>query len=253
MRSKPAFLPIMLVMLSAATALSQVTIGRKPRFKAVAFDYFVIFDPSSITPAVEREFPGKGVEIARTWQRKQFEYAFLRSITGDFKDFYEVTADALDFTVRSMGVPVAPQQRERLLNSYLALSPWPDAADGLRKLRAAGVRIITIANFSPRMLRSNAENAGITELFDSLLSTGTNRSFKPDRKAYMLGLKKLHLERNEVLFAAFGGWDVYGAKRFGYQTYWVNRFGQPLEVLGVVPDATSGGMDGLVKFVLGKE
>ena len=211
--------------------------------------YFANFDSgvSTVVQAIGEPSTRPVQPRAASWRK------VLRSITGDFKDFYEVTADALDFTVRSMGVPVTPQQRERLLNSYLALSPWPDAADGLRKLRAAGVRIITIANFSPRMLRSNAENAGITELFDSLLSTGTNRSFKPDRKAYMLGLKKLHLERNEVLFAAFGGWDVYGAKRFGYQTYWVNRFGQPLEVLGVVPDATSGGMDGLVKFVLGKE
>ena len=89
-------------------------------------------------------------------------------------------------------------------------------ANAPKKLRASGVRIITIANFSPKMLRSNADNSGITGLFDELLSADVNQTYKPDPKAYELGLKHLHLKKEEVVFAAFGGWDVYGAKSFGY-------------------------------------
>jgi 2-haloacid dehalogenase len=240
-------------LLTACLMTSQAVPAQKPRFKAVAFDYFVIFDPSSITPAVERELPGRGEEFVKAWQRKQFDYAFLRSITRDHKDFFEVTGDALDFTARSLGVELSPGQRERLLNAYLTLSPWPDTVGALRKLRASGVRVITIANFSPRMLRSNADNAGITSLFDDLLSTQRNRSFKPQPEAYQLGPDTLHLQRGEIVFAAFGGWDAYGAKRFGYPTFWVNRFGLPMERLDVVPDGTSRGMNGLLEFVLGKE
>lgn len=55
-------------------------------------------------------------------------------------------------------------------------------------------------------------------------------SYKPDPRAYRLGLDALQLTRNEIVFAAFGGWDAAGATTFGYPTVWVNRFGQPMEV-----------------------
>jgi 2-haloacid dehalogenase len=84
--------------------------------------------------------------------------------------------------------------------------PWPDAVAALRKLKAAGVRIITISNFSGKMLRANAEHAGISDLFDDVLSTEVNGTYKPDPRAYALGLKRLKLKKNEIVFAAFGGW-----------------------------------------------
>jgi 2-haloacid dehalogenase len=225
----------------------------RPRFKAVAFDYFVIFDPSSIVPSVEREFPGRGIEFTKAWQRKQFDYAFLRSITARYRDFFQITGDALDFTAESMGLTLSSEARSRLLGSYLSLKPWPDAVNALRRLKRAGVRVITIANFSPEMLKANADRAGITDLFDELLSTRTNSTFKPDPKAYGLGLNRLHLGKGEIIFAAFGGWDAYGAKSFGYPTYWVNRFSVPEERLGVRVDGTSTDLEGFLRFMLGEE
>jgi len=247
-----------LYVVAIGCVLSTVSIAQsrdtpKPRFKAVAFDYFVIFDPNSIIPFVEKEFPGKGAEFTRTWQRKQFDYAFLRSITGQFKDFLEVTGDAMDYTADWMNISMSADARTRLLNAYLKLKPWPDTVRVLNELRASGIKIITIANFSPRMLRSNADNAGITDLFDELLSTEASGTYKPDAMAYELGLKHLHLKKDEVVFAAFGSWDVYGAKSFGYPTFWVNRFNVPGEKLGVEPDGKSTGLDGLLDFVLRKE
>jgi 2-haloacid dehalogenase len=100
------------------------------------------------------------------------------------------------------------------------------------------------------MLRANAEQAGITGLFDVLLSTEANGTYKPDPAAYELGMKTLKLKKKEIVFAAFGGWDAYGAKSFGYATYWVNRFNLPAEELGLKADATSTDMQGLLGFVL---
>src|SRR5579872_4454084 len=120
-----------------------------------------------------------------------------------------------------------------------ALKPWPDAIEALRTLKASGLRIITIANFSPKMLRANADRAGITDLFDDHLSTEANGTYKPDPRAYALGIERLKLKKEEIVFAAFGGWDAYGAKSYGYTTYWVNRFNVPAEELGVKADATS--------------
>jgi 2-haloacid dehalogenase len=232
-------------------SLTQAAESSPPRFKAVAFDYFVLFDPNSVVEHVEKEFPGRGLEFTRAWRAKQFEYGFLRSITDRHADFFEVTGDALDYTAQAMQVEMTSERRARLLQAYLALKPWPDTVTALRKLKAAGVRIITIANFSPRMLRENADRSGIAGLFDELLSTEVNRTYKPDPKAYELGMQRLGLQKHEIVFAAFGGWDAYGAKSFGYPTYWVNRFKLPAEHLGVEADRTSGDLSGVLEFVLG--
>jgi len=220
------------------------------RFKAVAFDYFVLFDANSVVSEVDKVFPGKGLEFTKAWRGKQFEYGFIRSITKRHADFFNVTGDALDYTAEAMNLNLTAPDRARLLNAYLTLKPWPDAIAALQKLKAAGLRIITVSNFSRKMLQASADHAGITNLFDELLSTEVNGTYKPDAKAYELGMKRLHLKKSEIAFAAFGGWDAYGAKTFGYATYWVNRFNLPTEKLGTRADAASGDMQGLLEFVL---
>lgn len=224
--------------------------GSKPRFQAVAFDNFVIFDPNSVVPEVDKLFPGKGAELAKIWRAKRVEYSFLRTITERHADAFKVTEDALVYAAAAMKLDLSPDARRQLMHAYLALKPWPDAIEGLRKLKSSGVRIITISNSSPWMLRANAEQAGITDLFDELLSTEVNGTEKPDRRAYALGMKKLKLKKKDIVFAASGAWDAYGAKSFGYTTYWVNRFNLPAEELGLKADATSTNMQGLLDFVL---
>ena len=110
--------------------------------------------------------------------------------------------------------------------------------------------MITIANFSPTMLRANAERAGLTPLFDALVSTDANHTYKPDPRAYQLGVDRLKLDKRDIVFAAFGGWDAAGAKSYGYPTVWVNRLNQPPEELGLHPDRTVTDLNGLLDFVL---
>jgi 2-haloacid dehalogenase len=221
-----------------------------PRFKAVAFDYLALFNPDSIIPEVERVFPGEGRTLTVLWRTRQFEYAWLRSMTGRYADFFAIAEDSLVYAANSLNLQLTPEHKRQLLEAYLHLEPWPDTTNALQMLKNAGVRIITITNFTPTMLRANAERAALTGYFEALVSTDALRLYKPDPRAYQLGMNQLHLEKREILFAAFGGWDAAGAKSFGYPTFWVNRFNQPFEELGVRPDKTSPTLDALLDFVL---
>ena len=98
-------IPALFVVLSLLNGEAQAAGPSTSHFKAVAFDYFVIFDPNSVVPEVEKAFPGKGVEFTKAWRSKQFEYSFLRSITSDHEDFFKVTGDALDYTAEQMHEP----------------------------------------------------------------------------------------------------------------------------------------------------
>jgi 2-haloacid dehalogenase len=247
---------IALMAVAAASVAGQAPPGAvdapaRPRFRAVAFDYLVLFDASSVAGPAEQDFPGRGLELVQLWQARQFQYSWLRSIADRYVDFFAVTEHALVYAANAMKLELTAERKQRLLNAYLHLAPWPDTADTLRRLREHGIRVIALANFSPDMLQANAENSGLAGLFDALVSTDANRTYKPDPRAYRLGMERLHLARQEILFAAFGGWDAAGAKAFGYPTVWVNRFNQPAEELGIRPDRIVPDLSGLLEFVLG--
>lgn len=233
---------------------SPAAVGRAdraaPRFKAVAFDYFVLFDPDSIVSHAEELFPGKGRQLTTLWRNRQFEYTWLRSVAHRYIDFSAVTRDALTYSAHAMNLQLTRDDERRLLDAYRHLSLWPDTVGTLQTLKRSGVRVIALSNFSPAMLRANAEYAHITDLVDAFVSTDENRTYKPDPRAYQLGVDRLHLAKSATVFAASAGWDAAGAKSFGYPTFWVNRANQPGEELGVTPDATSPGLADLLEFVL---
>lgn len=233
------------LVLSAGVASEPIPVAT-PRFRAVAFDFLVLFNPDSVLPEVERAFPGRGREIANAWRTRQFEYTWLRSLTGRYVDFDAVTEDALLYATHAVGVDLTAEKNAQLMDAYRHLQPWPDAADALSRLRAAGIRVIALANFSPAMLQSNAAHAGLLDAFDALVSTDAARVYKPDPRAYQLGVDALHLPKSSILFAAFGGWDAVGGEAFGYPTVWVNRVDLPHEELGVNPDAVVHDLAGLV-------
>jgi 2-haloacid dehalogenase len=223
---------------------------RPPRpVRAVLFDAFPIFDPRPVFARAEAMFPDKGAELSSLWRTRQFEYTWLRAAGRRYEDFWRVTEDALVAAARALGIAMSLDERARLMQSYLELTAYGDVPEALRSLRRAGVRLGLLSNLTPRMLHASIHNAGLAGVIEHVLSTDGVRSYKPDPRAYQLGLDALRLERDEVLFAAFAGWDAAGAKWFGYRTYWVNRARQPAEELGVAVDGSGATLGDLAAYV----
>lgn len=135
------------------------------------------------------------------------------------------------------------------MQAFLGMKAHPDVLVGLQSLRAAGIRLGFLSNLTEAMLRAATRSAGLDGFFEQFLSTDRVRAYKPDPRAYAMGLDGFGLPREEIVFAAFGGWDAAGAKSFGYRTFWCNRLGQPVEGLDAAPDAIGGTVGDLVRFV----
>ncbi|WP_051953310.1 haloacid dehalogenase type II [Methylocapsa aurea] len=234
---------------AAGLISTPAAVGTAARFDAVAFDGFPIFDPRSVAALCEVLFPGRGEALSEAWRTRQFEYAWLSSLAGRYRDFWEVTGLSLDVAASTLKLHMTIEQRERLMTAYLSLPLWPDAAPALTALKAAGIRLAFLSNLSPLMLAENIAAANLGWIFDHVLSTDAVKSYKPDPKAYQLGIDALGARRERILFVASAGWDAYGAKAFGYPTLWVNRSGQPSETLGAPADAIVANMNGLAGFV----
>ena len=160
-----------------------------------------------------------------------------------------MTEDALVFATNRLKLNMSSGNRAMLMNEWLKLKPWPDVVPALESMKGAGLRLACLSNFTRNMLAANIESAGLQELFEQYLSTDQRRTYKPDPRAYQLGLDALKVKREEVLFVAFAGWDAAGAKLFGYRTFWVNRQRLPAEELGVSPDGSGETLADLVRFL----
>ena len=218
--------------------------------KAIAFDGFAIFDPRSVFGLAERLFPGKGMELGNAWRTKQFEYAWLRTLTGRYADFWQVTDDALVFSARLLKLDLRRSEHDELMQAYLEIKAWPDVPPVLKLLKGAGVRMAILSNFTAPMLDRAVKNSGLENIFEPHLSTDRVRAYKPDPRAYQMGVDAFGLSRQEIAFVAFGGWDAAGARSYGYPTFWVNRMSLPQEELGAGPDAIGGNLDHLMEFVI---
>ena len=151
--------------------------------EAVAFDAFPVFDPRPVAALAERIFPGKGEALVAAWRTRQFEYQWLRTLAGRFADFAETAEASLVFAAKLQHLDLAPQKRAALMQSHLALEPWPDAPDALRALKAAGLRLAFLSNMTAGMLEGGIRNAKLDGLFEHVLSTDRVRAHKPDPRA----------------------------------------------------------------------
>jgi 2-haloacid dehalogenase len=221
----------------------------RPKIRAICFDLFTIFDPRSLVSVAERFAPGQARELCDAWRVRQFEYSWLRAVGNQYADFEHVTAEALDYAAGARKLELSESARRTLVAAYSELEPWPDTRATLEAWKHAGLRLAPLSNYTPRMLAHLLDHAGLTELFDAQLSTDAVRSFKPDPRAYALGPAELGLPREQIAFAAFGGWDAAGAKWFGFPTFWLNRLGVPKEALAPGPDGTGSTLAELNEFV----
>ena len=210
--------------------------------RACVFDaYGTIFDFASAAARCTDALGGEAARLTALWRDKQLQYSWLRAVQGRHADFWQVTGDALDFALETLGL-TEPGLRERLMQLYLALDPFPEVPEMLRRLRAAGLWTAILSNGSPEMLSAAVENAGLVGLFDHVLSVELVGVYKPHPKVYRLACDRLSLDAGVILFAFSNAWDVHAASAFGMRTVWCNRYGQRRERLPSRPDREIGSL-----------
>lgn len=204
--------------------------------RACVFDaYGTLFDFASAAAACREIEPDRRAALTALWRDKQLQYTWLRSLQGRYADFWQVTGDALDFALDSLGM-AAPGLRDRLMGLYRTLSPFPEVPGVLGALRRAGFATAILSNGSPSMLEEAVAGAGLAGLFDAVLSVDAVRVFKTDRKVYQYALDRLGLAAAQVAFQSSNAWDAHAASDFGMRVVWCNRYGQRRERLPGAPD-----------------
>ncbi|HEX3485061.1 MAG TPA: haloacid dehalogenase type II [Micropepsaceae bacterium] len=204
--------------------------------RACVFDaYGTLFDYASAA-ARARDVLGSDFErLAVLWRDKQLQYTWLRAIEGRHADFWQVTGDALDFALDSLGL-AQDGLRERLMSLYLQLDVFADVVETLAALKRRGFKTAILSNGSPAMLSAIVEHSRTATLFDAVFSVEEVGVFKPSPRVYQLAVDRLGVPAGSILFVSSNGWDAYAASAFGMKVVWCNRYGQRAERLPGAPD-----------------
>jgi 2-haloacid dehalogenase len=219
------------------------SLARRPR--VVVFDaYGTLFDVHSAVMRHEAAIGPQARALSALWRAKQLEYSWVLSLVGDYRDFWQLTQEALDHALAAFPA-VDTGLRPDLLGAYRVLDAYPEARGVLERLRAAGFATAILSNGEPAMLADAAASSGLGAALDAILSVESVRVFKTAPAAYRLVTSHFGCAAGEVLFVSSNRWDVAGAAAFGFTPLWINRAGNPPEYPGLEPVATLPDLTGV--------
>ena len=190
--------------------------------KAVVFDaYGTLFDVNSAAEKCKSKIGKNWEDFANFWRTTQLEYTWLRSLMKRHKNFWQITEDSLDKSMKVFNIN--KNMRKDLLNLYKVLSPYPEVKKVLQNLKKKNLKLAILSNGTPDLLNELVVNNNLTDFFDDLFSVEEVGVFKPDPKVYGLPLKKYKVQAFEITFLSANTWDVSGGGNYGYNSIWVNR------------------------------
>ncbi|MFL2897585.1 MAG: haloacid dehalogenase type II [Candidatus Pelagibacter sp.] len=203
--------------------------------KAIIFDaYGTLFDVNSAAEKCKEKIGDKWEDFANYWRITQLEYTWLRSLMNRHKDFWQVTEDSLNKSMKKFEID--QNMRSELLNLYKILSTYPEVKKTLEELKRKNFKLAILSNGTPDLLNQLVKSNSLEEFFDDIFSIETVGIYKPNADVYNIPIKKYNILKNEVLFLSSNTWDVSGGGNFGYKSIWVNRNNNIFDNLDYSPE-----------------
>ena len=216
--------------------------------KAIIFDaYGTLFDVNSAAEKCKDKIGDKWEGFANYWRTTQLEYTWLRSLMNRHKDFWQVTEDSLDKSMKAFEIDTS--MKNELLNLYKVLSPFPEVPKVLKKLKEKNYKLGILSNGTPTLLNGLVESNNIQNYFDDIFSIESVGIYKPDPRVYEIPIKKYNCEPKNICFMSSNTWDVSGGGVFGYNAVWVNRLNKVFDKLSYKPKHVINNLEELLKII----
>jgi 2-haloacid dehalogenase len=216
--------------------------------KAIVFDaYGTLFDVNSAAEKCKGKIGDKWEGFANFWRTTQLEYTWLRSLMKRHKDFWQITEDSLDKSMKAFKIDSS--MKSELLNLYKVLSPYPEVKEVLKKLKEKECRIAILSNGTPTLLNELVKSNNLENIFDDIFSIEEVGIYKPDSKVYDIPIKKYQIKADKVAFLSANTWDVSGGGNYGYNAIWVNRNNNIFDNLDFKPKSEINNLTQLLDMV----
>lgn len=226
-------------------------------YKLIAFDaYGTLFDVYSIGQLAEKLFPGHGQALALMWRDRQIEYTRLVTMSDPsaggskyYLPFWELTIRSLRYVCRRMNLNLNPASENELMDQYAKLTSFEDSLHVLKAIKQKGISTAILSNGSREMLATVVKANGMTPYLDKVVTVEDICLFKTAPQAYELLVKAFPVAKEEILFVSSNAWDALAAKWFGFDVFWVNRFGHPFEEIGEHPNFSGNSLSQVLDVI----
>ena len=216
--------------------------------KAIIFDaYGTLFDVNSAAKMCKNKIGNKWESFANYWRTTQLEYTWLRSLMGKHKDFWQITEDSLEKSMKAF--QIESKMKNELLELYKILSPYPEVKETLEKIREKKYKLAILSNGTTSLLNELVKSNNLQNLFDDIFSVEEVGIFKPNSKVYDIPIKKYKIQKQEVAFLSANTWDVSGGGNYGYNSIWVNRNNNIFDKLDFVPNKEIKKLNELLELI----
>ena len=216
--------------------------------KAIIFDaYGTLFDVNSAAKKCKDKIGNKWEDFANYWRTTQLEYTWLRSLMNRHKDFWQVTEDSLDKSMKAFKIDSS--MRSELLNLYKILSTFPEVKDVLNNLKEKNYKLAILSNGTPTLLNELVKSNNLDNVFNDIFSIEEVKIYKPNSKVYDIPIKKYQIKKDEVVFLSANTWDVSGGGNYGYNAVWVNRNNYIFDKLDYEPKKQVKHLDELLDLI----
>jgi 2-haloacid dehalogenase len=216
--------------------------------KAIIFDaYGTLFDVNSAAEKCKDKIGDKWEAFANYWRTTQLEYTWLRSLMKRHKDFWQITEDSLDKSMKVFNIDNS--MRNELLDLYKILSPYPEVPEVLKSLKEKNYKLSILSNGTPSLLNELVKSNNLENLFDDVFSIEEVGIYKPDSKVYDMPISKYKIQNNEVAFLSANTWDVSGGGNYGFNSIWVNRNNSVFDNLDYKPEHQIKNLKELINLI----
>ena len=216
--------------------------------KAIVFDaYGTLFDVNSAAEKCKDKIGDKWEGFANYWRTTQLEYTWLRSLMKRHKDFWHVTEESLDKSMKAF--KINNSMKNELLNLYKVLSPYPEVKEVLKSLKAKEYKLSILSNGTPSLLNELVKSNSLDNVFNDIFSIEEVGIYKPDAKVYNMPIKKYQVKNEEIAFLSANTWDVSGGGNYGYNAIWVNRNNNIFDNLDYKPKNEINNLTQLLEIV----
>ena len=193
----------------------------------------VVFDVnetlSDMAPLATRFREVGAPELTATvWFASLLRDAFALTAAGGTPRFGTLAAAGVRTVLT--GLPLSRDMDDavaHVLNGFTTLEVHADVPDGVRALRASGLRLATLSNGSADIADRLLTNAGLREEFEHVLTVDDAGVWKPAPGSYAYAARTCGVAPADMVLVAVHPWDIDGAARAGMATAWINRDGRP--------------------------
>ena len=216
--------------------------------KAIIFDaYGTLFDVNSAAEKCKSKIGDKWESFANYWRTTQLEYTWLRSLMNRHKDFWQITEDSLDKSMKAFKIDYS--MKNELLDLYKILSTFPEATEVLKKLKEKNYKLAILSNGTPSLLNELVKSNNLDNIFNDIFSIEEVKVYKPDSKVYDIPIKKYQIKKNEVAYLSANTWDVSAGGNYGFNPVWVNRDNNIFDNLDYKPQNEIGNLKELLNII----